>query len=88
MRKAKNYLLAFFHSTCTKLKSNDFSFDLLLPNEDEEIQIRLKSLVDWCYGFLTGFAFAGGKESDLSKDLRSALTDIVAITTVECKYRR
>ena len=60
------------------------SFYLLLPEDTEELGVRVAALGQWCEGFLVGFGTgtAGTKESQLSSALQEAIRDIAAISQV------
>lgn len=58
---------------------------LLLPDDDEELGLRVAALGQWAEGFLVGFGTgtAGKKDSDFSPALQEALADLAAISNVE-----
>lgn len=60
-------------------------FYLLLPDDTEELGVRVAALGQWCEGFLVGFGTgtAGTKESQLSPSLQESIRDIAAISQVE-----
>jgi uncharacterized protein len=64
-------------TTLAQLQEPDFSFQLLLPSDDERLSLRVIALGEWCEGFTTGFAagFAQG-ESALGAEGRESVTDI------------
>ena len=43
-----------------KLEAGDMRFNLLLPPDDESLQLRTAALADWCHGFMHGLVEAGG----------------------------
>lgn len=47
-------LYASFISTSNGLESGDFSFQLLLPDDDDSLVARVSALSDWCAGFFSG----------------------------------
>ena len=67
-----------------QLEADDFSFQLLLPDDDEELSIRLHAVSNWCEGFISGFggAFAKG-DASLLEETREVLKDFTAIANVE-----
>ncbi len=67
-----------------QLDADDFSFQILLPDDDEEPALRLHALSDWCEGFISGFggAFAKG-DSSLLEETREVLKDFTAIANVD-----
>jgi len=67
-----------------QLNSEDFSFQLLLPDDDEELSLRLHALSDWCEGFISGFGGAYAKgDSTLLEETREVLKDFTAIANVD-----
>ncbi len=67
-----------------QLEADDFSFQLLLPDDEAELSIRLHALSNWCEGFITGFggAFAKG-DSSLLEETREVLKDFTAIVNID-----
>ncbi|ROR98858.1 hypothetical protein EDC56_3093 [Sinobacterium caligoides] len=68
-----------------ELTSESLSFRLLLPDDDDDISVRLESLGLWCQGFLTGLAQSGVTEAVLKAwpaDSREALQDLAAISQI------
>jgi uncharacterized protein YgfB (UPF0149 family) len=64
-------------NTRERLQEPDYSFQLLLPLDDEQLSQRVLALGDWCEGFTTGFAAGFAlPESALSSEGRESLTDI------------
>jgi len=60
----------------SQLQSEDFSFQPLLPDDDESFEHRLQALSSWCDGFNAGFAGAWVKEDgDMSTEVREVLSD-------------
>lgn len=60
-------------------------FHLLLPDDSEELGVRVAALGQWCEGFLVGFGTgtANTKESQLSPSLQEAIRDLAAISQVD-----
>ena len=66
------------------LKAEDFSFQPLLPDDDEELALRLHALGNWCEGFISGFGGAYAKNnSTLLEETREVLKDFTAIANVD-----
>jgi uncharacterized protein YgfB (UPF0149 family) len=79
----KTVLDAFFEMTRDRLQRDDFSFDLLLPDEGELGQ-RVASLANWVNAFLSGLALGGLKsEKGLSADSREFLRDLAEIARLD-----
>ncbi|HEB58260.1 MAG TPA: YecA family protein [Gammaproteobacteria bacterium] len=64
----------------TELDEAMLAFQLLLPDDDEEIAWRLQSLGEWCQGFLYGITVAGvSSDSGYSEDFAEILADFIEI---------
>jgi len=65
------------------LQSQDFSFRLLLPDEDSDLEERVDALGEWCHGFLNGFGLMEGRAGrELDEDCRELLEDLGVICRV------
>lgn len=64
--------------------ADDYTFQPLLPDDDEEMSIRLHALGNWCEGFIAGFggAYAKGDHS-LLEETREVLKDFTAIANID-----
>lgn len=51
-----------------KLEAGDMRFALLLPDDDESLQLRTAALADWCHGFMHGLVAAGGADQGAAAD--------------------
>ncbi|NOS88428.1 MAG: UPF0149 family protein [Methylococcaceae bacterium] len=81
--QANNGLLVrLFDETQRLLGSDEFEFDLLLPDDDEPLPIRIAALKNWCQGFLFGVAQAA-KSTRWSKEIRDILKDITEFTQLD-----
>lgn len=59
------------------LKSDDFEYNLMLPDDDELLEDRLEGLSHWCQGFILGLSFAGlTKAEDISEEIGELVKDI------------
>jgi len=67
-----------------QLGAEDYAFQPLLPNDDEDIRARLAALADWCDGFNAGFAGAWVREeTEMPEQTREVLNDFSRIAQVE-----
>ena len=56
-------------------------FQLLLPDDDDELDERTEALGDWCLGFVYGLAAGGlSEDSELPEDTRELLMDFIEIS--------
>ena len=77
-------LSALFDFAKDKLSADNYTFTPLLPDDDNELSLRLEALSSWCSAFLTGMAFAGLKsEANMSKDVREFIFDLEKISKVD-----
>lgn len=73
----------------TRLQLNDpnCEFQLLLPVDDDHIDIRVNALGDWCQSYLIGLALGGVKDfSPLPDDAREVANDLVEIARAGTSY--
>ncbi|GEM_PF-79269 len=76
-------LEAFFDMVKSRLQEDDFSFDLLLP-EDGALNQRAAALAEWANAFLSGLALGGLKsEKALSDEGREFLRDMAEIARLD-----
>ena len=62
----------------------DFGFQILLPEDENEINSRRVALSEWCRGFLSGFGLTGRyQDSELSDEVKELLTDFAQISQVD-----
>lgn len=63
-----------------KITSEDFTLELLLPDETSPLSERSVALVQWCEGFLSGLGVAGVTDIDLlSFECRELIQDLYKI---------
>lgn len=58
-----------------QLADDELGFELLLPDDEEPLEARVKAMADWCDGFLGGFGLGCGElpPRRLPEDVRSLL---------------
>ncbi len=68
----------------SNIEEDGFNFDVLLPSEDEPLQIRIEQANGWCSGFLEGLGFAEFSISgDMPEECVEIIEDIRSIAVVE-----
>ncbi len=78
-----NTLLArLFEQTRRLLFSDEFEFDLFLPDDDSLLSERADALKSWCRGFLFGIGFSR-PASGFNKETREILKDITEFTRLD-----
>jgi hypothetical protein len=71
------YLLEFSRS---RVEDKQLGFYPVLPEDDEDLPIRVAALAYWCQGFLAGFALSQKDKIDLPELVEDAFKDIAAIS--------
>ncbi|MCL6415686.1 UPF0149 family protein [Aestuariirhabdus sp. Z084] len=80
---ARAMLQAFYDQTLKQLLGGEFGLRLLLPDEEDEIEIRAEALGQWCHGFLGGFGLASPKADALSEEVVGVLQDFAEIAQIQ-----
>ncbi|MFU8789449.1 MAG: UPF0149 family protein [Methylobacter sp.] len=76
-------LVRLFEETRSLLASDDFEFDLLLPDADKTLlSQQVEALTQWCEGFLLGVGVSHAA-ADLSRDVSEILRDIAEFTKLD-----
>jgi yecA family protein len=78
----KMALIQLFEDTRSLLASDDYEFDLLLPDDDVSLSEQVEALTYWCQGFLMGVGFTHAT-SELSKEAREILKDMIEFTKLD-----
>ncbi len=84
--EAGSALDQLYAASVAQLDSPDFGFELLLPAEDQAVDVRGDGLLAWCRGFLGGFGLAAGAEPPLSDEAAEALADLARIAASDLSY--
>jgi uncharacterized protein len=80
-KESLEILQELFNQTKVQLNSDDMSFELLLPDEDQEFALRLLGLGRWCQGYLYGLAVNGeAMLNNLSEQGRECMDDLLQIS--------
>ena len=78
----KNVLVRLFEETRRLLASDEFEFDLFLPEDDASLSEQVDALIGWCRGFLFGVG-SGASASNWPKEVREILKDITEFTKLD-----
>jgi len=70
-------VMALYGVSAAALMDEEFDFHPLLPDDDEEIEVRTTALADWVRGFLRGYAQVS--RAEVPKDSGEILADFAAI---------
>ncbi|MGZ8137287.1 MAG: UPF0149 family protein [Methylococcaceae bacterium] len=75
----KTMLVRLFEETRRLLASDEFEFDLFLPDDDTLLTVQVTALKNWCHGFLLGVG-SSHLPADRTKDADEILKDISEFT--------
>lgn len=65
-------------------RQQDFTLNLLLPNDDLELRQRVVALGDWCRGYLSGLGLVGLTGEDLKNEvIKELVHDLSQIAHVD-----
>ena len=80
---AAEALQPIYDSTRQSLISDQFEFLVLLPDDDEPLEMRTAALGQWCQGFLYGLGTSSIRNADdLPEQIAEVVRDLTAITQV------
>ncbi len=76
-------VMQLYLATLQQFEAPDFSFELLLPDDDQPLPIRAEALGVWCSGFLSGFGLQERKGTQgLSVEGQETLRDLAQIVQI------
>ncbi|MGR9085534.1 MAG: UPF0149 family protein [Gammaproteobacteria bacterium] len=78
----RRLLLQLFEETGRLLASDQFEFELFLPEEDVLLPEQVRALTHWCQGFLYGVG-AASPEPGWTRDAGEILRDISEFTKID-----
>ncbi len=81
--ESRAMLQALYDQTLKQLLGGEYGLRLLLPDEEDEIEVRSEALGQWCHGFLAGFGLANVKGDELSEEVIDVLQDFAAIAQID-----
>jgi len=82
LQEDKLELINIFEQTRDLMESDEFVFDLFLPDEDETLSLRCAALMQWCQGFLFGMGRVQ-TSSEWPGDVDEVLKDIIEFTKLD-----
>jgi uncharacterized protein YgfB (UPF0149 family) len=84
VRRSQEILAHLYLQTEQLFQNTLEQFDLLMPDDQEALNIRMQALVDWCGGFLGGLGLAGLEDDEsLDPEIREIMQDFVEITRMD-----
>ena len=85
----QSYLQSLLQQSVQKLSGEASELNLLLPDDDDHLSLRLQALADWCRGYSVGLLNNDSLAVDqLSADAAEMARDIMAIAEVEAASPR
>lgn len=74
-------LLQIHQTSVEQMNDSAAEFELMLPDDDEPLEVRIEALGTWCQGFVYGLAVGGIKEdTELPEDSKELIKDILEIS--------
>jgi yecA family protein len=81
LQQAGKKLLQIHQMSVEQMNDTDAEFELMLPDDDEPLEMRVEALGMWCQGFVYGLAVGGIKEDTvLPEDSKELIQDILEIS--------
>lgn len=81
LRDVGQKLLKIHQISVAQMNDNDIEFELMLPDDNENLEDRVEALGTWCQGFVYGLALGGIKEdTELPDDSKELIRDIIEIS--------
>ncbi|PKM21931.1 MAG: hypothetical protein CVV10_06870 [Gammaproteobacteria bacterium HGW-Gammaproteobacteria-14] len=83
--RVASLLVALRDEAVLAFDGDGLDLSLLLPDDDEELGLRVAALGQWCEGFLVGFGTgsAGASDASLPPALQEAIADLAAVSQVD-----
>jgi uncharacterized protein YgfB (UPF0149 family) len=72
-------LLELHTATRAALGSEVFSFEPLLPDDEQALEARVEALAEWCQGFLYGLSLGGVAAQQGSEEVREVIADFAQL---------
>jgi uncharacterized protein YgfB (UPF0149 family) len=81
LQQAGKKLMQIHQISVEQMNDIEADFELMLPDDDEPLEMRIEALGAWCQGFVYGLAVGGIKEdTELPEDSKELITDILEIS--------
>jgi hypothetical protein len=84
--EGRSILENLFEDTRNLLASDEFAFELLLPDDDFPLGEQVEALRKWCQGFLFGIgstSSTSGSAENWSEEIREVVKDIAEFTKLD-----
>ncbi len=81
LRDVGERLLKIHQLSVEQMNDNNIEFELMLPDDDDDLEDRVEALGTWCQGFVYGLALGGIKEdAELPDSSKELIQDILEIS--------
>ena len=84
----RHLLIHLYEISSQQLKDPALGFQLLLPDDEDGINLRVESLSLWCQGFLAGLGLAGIQTPDFddNEEVAEVIEDLIEISHVDHNF--
>jgi len=72
-----------FEESLSGINAADFAFELLLPDDTDDVVQRVTALASWCGGFCAGVGFGVDAQRTLPEDTQELIQDFTAISNAD-----
>ncbi len=79
----RDALTQFHQKIQVSLSNEDLNFTPILPDDEQDLSLRLEALAHWCEGFLAGFGLNKMPQGKLPDLVSETLNDYAAISQVD-----
>ena len=81
--QCSDLLQALLKQITTQFNDSTLDFHLLLPDDEESIDLRVEALAEWCQGFLLGLGMGGLKDdAELPENVSELITDLIEVARI------
>lgn len=81
---------ALYSDANAQLQASALGYQLFLPDDDTDLEVRTQAMVHWCQGFLLGLRYVGvadtGQFQDELAEIINDITEIAQMTIGELDY--
>lgn len=85
-RNAILAMFAVFSISQQQMSQLDFGFEMLLPEEHEDLLVRAKAFSEWCQGFIESLKLAGiGIEQFHEEEAQDAFQHLIEFAELDCE---
>ncbi len=89
-KQVADLLTGLYGAVSKQLLAGHFEYELLLPDDDVDLELRTEAMAHWCQGFLLGLGYSGvtdpAKFSGELGEIIDDITEISQVTVGELEY--